>query len=119
MKCPASVRLQPQPVLYSNENGMRLSPCCDAIARVAALLKTGCSPLDGPFFGKLPIGWHVIYIEIYCSENGNRAFFHIVMNVLMREQSERDCKSPPDKIVSDTFSRSTKTKKRNSGSTSL
>ena len=38
-------------------------------------------------------------------------FFHIVMNVLMREQSERDCKSPPDKIVLDTFSRSTKNKK--------
>ena len=50
VKCPASVRLQPQPVLYSNENGMRLSPCCDAIARVAALLKTGCSPLDEHFF---------------------------------------------------------------------
>ena len=50
VKCPASVRLQPPPVLYSNENGMRLSPCCDAIARVAALLKTGCSPLDELFF---------------------------------------------------------------------
>ena len=53
VKCPASVRLQPLPVLYSNENGMRLSPCCDAIARVAALLKTGCSPLDEHFFGKI------------------------------------------------------------------
>ena len=74
MKCPASVRLQPQPVLYSNENGMRLSPCCDAIARVAALLKTGCSPLDGTFFVELSFGRHVIHIEKYCSENGNKAF---------------------------------------------